>query len=105
MNNKLKIVTDSKDQAYSLSTRFFGQDFLWRERQMNEILKKTAKDYLKEMLAKLPESNQRLFKQMYAKGKMDLGINEVVDNMDEEKMDWAMQQVENTLDKQATKQA
>ena len=66
---------------------------------MNNLLKETDKNYLKENLAKLPESNQHLFKQMYAKGKMDLDINTVIDNMDEEKIDWAMQQVKKTLEK------
>ncbi len=35
---------------------------------MNEILKKAAKEYLKENLPKIQESNQHLFKQMYANG-------------------------------------
>ena len=40
-----------------------------------------------------------MFKRMYAKGNLDMNINDVVDNMPEEKLDWAMQQVERTLSK------
>lgn len=67
--------------------------------QVNEILKNTAKDYLKTNLLKLPESNQLLFKRMYSHENLDASIDEVVDNVPEDKLDWAMQQVERTLSK------
>ena len=40
-----------------------------------------------------------LFKRMYAHGNLDADINSVVDSMPAEKLDWAMQQVYNTLRK------
>jgi hypothetical protein len=64
---------------------------------MNEMMSNYARKWLKENLAKLTEGAQHKFKQMYAKGKLKLDINAVVDAMDDEKLDWAMKQVERTL--------
>lgn len=64
---------------------------------MNDSLKNYAKDELKKGLAQLPEGWQRRFKQMYSFKNMDADINDVVDNMDEEKLDRAMEQVERSL--------
>jgi hypothetical protein len=36
---------------------------------------------------------------MYSNDNLEMDINDVVDKMDEEKLDWAMQQVERTLNK------
>ena len=66
---------------------------------MNEQLLKFAKDTLKEGLSKCDEGQQRRFKQMYSHGNLDMDISEVVESMPEEKLDWAMQQVQRTLDK------
>lgn len=68
---------------------------------MNDALQQFARDTLKAGLAKLPESNHRTFKLMYGRegGKRSvedsvaLPINDVVDIMEPEKLDWAMQQV------------
>ena len=68
---------------------------------MIEKIQNYARQEIKEGLAKLPESNQRLFKQMYAGGHLDKDINQVVDDMAEEKLNHALRQVENTLAKQA----
>ena len=62
---------------------------------MNNTLQQYARNQLKEGLSKLSESHITLFKRMY--GKLDQDINDVVDNMPEDKLDWAMQQVERTL--------
>jgi len=40
-----------------------------------------------------------VFKRIYANSNLELPIDKVVDNMPESKLDWAMQQVENTLRK------
>lgn len=66
---------------------------------MNETLKKFARDSLKEGLAKCTDGQQLLFKRMYAHKNLDMDINDVVDSMPAEKLDWAMQQVERTLAK------
>lgn len=67
---------------------------------MNDQLKNFAREELKRGLSKLPEGWQLRFKQMYSHGNLDADINVVVDNMPEDKLDWAMQQVENSLAKQ-----
>lgn len=67
---------------------------------MNKQLQEFARNQLKEGLGRLPESNQMLFKRMYSHEDLSRDINDVVDFMPEEKLDWAMQQVQRTLDKQ-----
>lgn len=74
---------------------------------MNDALQKFARQYLKEGLDKLPASNQRIFKLMYARndGKRSVEeaeavpIHQVVDEMPPNKLDWAMQQVDNSFKK------
>ena len=66
---------------------------------MNEALQKFARDKLKEGLYNLPEENQLFFKRMYSHKDLQATINSVVDKMPEDKLDWAMQQVQRTLDK------
>lgn len=66
---------------------------------MNDQLKNFAKEELKKGLAQLPEGWQRRFKQMYSHNNLDADINSVVDAMPEDKLDWAMSQVENSLKK------
>ncbi len=67
---------------------------------MNKKIQDFARAVLKEMLAKLPESNHFIFKRMYSHKKLEANINDVVDAMPEDKLDWAMQQVQRSLDKQ-----
>lgn len=66
---------------------------------MNDMLQNFAREETKSGLAKLPEDWQDKFKRMYSPGNHDLDINEVVDRMPEGKLDWAMQQVENSVRK------
>ena len=81
---------------------------------MNTQLEQYARQTLKEQLAKLPGEWQETFKLMYGRGKVSFGIpartveeacamniNEVVDEIPNIKLDWAMQQVENSLKKLA----
>lgn len=67
---------------------------------MNQHLQNFARQWLKDALAKLPESNHMVFKRMYSHMDLDKPINDVVDAMPADKLDWAMQQVENSLRKQ-----
>lgn len=66
---------------------------------MNDQLQEFARNELKKGLAQCTEGQQLIFKRMYANRNLDTPINEVVDNMDAKKLDWAMQQVESTLAK------
>lgn len=66
---------------------------------MNQKLQNFARNELKKDLAQCTKKQQHLFKQMYGFKNIDKDINYIVDNMQEEKLDWAMRQVERTLDK------
>ena len=69
---------------------------------MNDNLQNFARNELKKGLAQCTEGEQHFFKRMYARGDLELSIDEVVDNMLSGSLDWAMQQVEGTLAKHAT---
>ena len=58
-----------------------------------------AREQLIIGLQKCTEGQVRLFKQMYSFKNMETDIETVVTNMPEEKLDWALQQVNRTLDK------
>ena len=66
---------------------------------MNKTLEKFARDELKKGLAKCTEGEHLMFKRMYSHKNLDMDINDVVDSMPSEKLDWAMQQVERSLAK------
>lgn len=66
---------------------------------MNDKLQNFAREQLKDMLSQCTKAQQMLFKRMYSHKDLMLDINTVVDNMPEEKLDWAMQQCERTLQK------
>lgn len=66
---------------------------------MNNSVENFARQSIKDGLKKLPEGWQNRFKQMYANGKISDDINTVVDNMPEEKLDWALSQVEESIKK------
>ncbi len=66
---------------------------------MNKQLKEFARSTLKKGLAELPESNVLLFKRMYSPNDLTIDIATVVALLPEDKLDWAMQQVERTLSK------
>ena len=72
------------------------------EEILNNQLEEFARTKLKEGLAQCTDDQQHLFKQMYAFENLDCPINEAVDNMSAEKLDWAMQQVERTLKNKET---
>jgi hypothetical protein len=58
-----------------------------------------AREQLIEGLHKCSEAQVNLFKQMYSFKNRDADIDTVVANMPEDKLDWALQQVNRTLDK------
>ena len=66
---------------------------------MNKTMREFARNNIKVGLAKLPEKWQMRFKQMYLPDNLDADVNDVVDATPEEKLDWAMQQIQNSLEK------
>jgi hypothetical protein len=65
----------------------------------NETIKNVAKEMLKELLSECTDGQQLMFKRMYCHKNLELPINEAVDQMADDKIDWAMTQVERTVEK------
>lgn len=65
---------------------------------MNKQLENFARRTLKEGLAQCSGAQQLRFKRMYAHDNLDWPIDDVVDGVEAENLDWAMQQVQRTLD-------
>ncbi len=65
---------------------------------MNEQLQIFVREQLKEGLSKLPEKWVLLFKRMYSHDNLEADINDIVDAMPEDKLDWAMRQVDKSID-------
>lgn len=80
-----------------VSTFIFLSTEFRKETGMNIQLQTFARTELKHGLAQCTDKQVMLFKRMYSHGNLNLSINEVVNNMPAEKLDWALQQVENTL--------
>jgi hypothetical protein len=66
---------------------------------MNELLKDSAKAILLDLLNQCTDGQQFVFKRMYSHGNLELPINKVVDNMPDEKLDWAISQCQRTINK------
>jgi len=66
---------------------------------MNKQLQEFARNYIKEGLAKLTDFNHNIFKRMYSHENLDVDINDLVDAMPEDRLDWAMRQVQASVDK------
>ncbi len=66
---------------------------------MNKQLEEFARNQLKQNLAQCTDKQQLFFKRMYANGDLEMDINQVINNMSLKKLDWAMIQVQRTLDK------
>ena len=75
----------------------------WQEKNKQEWTA-FARKWLKESLATCTDGEHILFKKMYAHGHMHMSIAEVVDNMEEDRLDTAVSQVERTLEIKAGKQ-
>ena len=65
----------------------------------NETIKNLAKEMLKELLSECTNEQQIMFKRMYCHKNLELSINEAVNQMADDKIDWAMTQVERTIEK------
>ena len=63
---------------------------------MNKRLAEWARNDLVAELSHCTEGQQLKFKRMYSHDNLDMSISEVVANMPDDKLDWAMQQVMNT---------
>lgn len=78
---------------------------------MNKTLSNTGKQILKELLSQCNPSQQNLFKLMYARdgGRRSvedaeaMDINDVVDLMEDKRIDWAITQCERTVEKNNSK--
>jgi hypothetical protein len=57
---------------------------------------------LKNLLSECTEGQIMLFKRMYSHKKLELPIEEVVDKMPSDRIDWAIEQTERTLYSNAT---
>jgi len=74
---------------------------------MNTQLQQFAKQQLRDGLALLPEEWQEKFKLMYGRSNgrrsvedtVALDMEEVITEIPEEKLDWAMTQIENSIKK------
>ena len=64
---------------------------------MNSDLQEYARSTLIKGLLSLPEENQLFFKRMYSHTDLEKNIIDVINDMPEDKLDWAMQQVERTI--------
>jgi len=58
---------------------------------MNNKLSQFAREELKQGLQKCTDPEKHVFKRLYSHDNLELPINEVVDNMPDEELDWAMQ--------------
>jgi len=67
---------------------------------MQPKVKNFIQEELKNGLSQCTEQQQHFFKRMYSHDDLDRNINEVVDNMEEEKLDHALRQVEASLTKE-----
>ena len=64
---------------------------------MNKILAEFARQNLKDGLAKCTTEQVMFFKRMYSHNNLDAEIKSVIEMMPENKLDWAMQQVQRQL--------
>jgi hypothetical protein len=64
----------------------------------SKTLINVAKGILKELLAECTTEQQLFFKRMYSHNNLELPINDVVDQMNEDKIDWAIIQTERTIE-------
>lgn len=63
----------------------------------NEAIINFTKNEIKSGLEKLNDGCQLLFKRMYSHNNLNATIQEAVDGMDIEKLDWALSQVQRSL--------
>jgi len=66
---------------------------------MNKQLQDFARNAILKGVKQLPKDWQQLFKRLYSHDNLTISIDALVANMPEEKLDWAMQQIEQSLEK------
>lgn len=64
---------------------------------MNSKLEQFARAEIKKELAQCTLEQQLIFKRMYSHKNLELPIDEAVDAMPSDKLNWAIQQVERTV--------
>jgi alpha-mannosidase len=69
----------------------------------NKTMINFAKERLKNLLTECTDGQQLLFKRMYSNGNLSLSIYDTVDQMDDHRLDWALSQVERTIEKNNSK--
>ncbi len=67
---------------------------------MNYELETYAREFLRQNLEKCTPEQFMIFKRMYSVKKLDANINQVVEKLPKTQLDWAMEQVKQTLLKQ-----
>ena len=93
---------ETRDNVFSKIFNKLTRDFIKKVKPVDEeliTLKNAAKTILKELLAQCTEGQQMMFKRMYSHNNLELPINDVVDQMSEDKIDWAISQCERTVEK------
>jgi len=71
---------------------------------MNKRFENAGRAILKELLYQLTEDNHTKFKRMYCPSQMDYSIDESVNAIEPECIDWAITQCENSLPKSEEEQ-
>jgi len=66
---------------------------------MNKQLQKVARKFIIEGLMQLPEGHRLIFKRLYSPNDFNVSLFNIVESMPEDKLDWAMQQIERSFDK------
>jgi hypothetical protein len=65
----------------------------------NKTLIAAGRKILKDLLPKCTEAEQHMFKRFYSNDDLARSVEEAIDNMDPDRIDWAITQVENALSK------
>lgn len=65
----------------------------------NETLIKISKEILKNLLSLCNESERKIFNKMHSPENIDASIDDIINNIESNKIDWAITQCENTLKK------
>ena len=71
---------------------------------MNKSVLDFTRQQIIDGLKQLPESWVKMFNRMYNSKNLDAPIEETVELMPDEKLDWALSQVENSIKKSQLKQ-
>ena len=73
-------------------------------KDMESVFYKEVRQELLRGLLLLPKDNQRVFKLMYSKS-ITRSLKDITSRMPKDRLDWAMQQVQHTLDKKGLSDA